>query len=154
MKLLLAVIAAATLGGVAPAVASAPTPTTYRAQLNRVCRGYTAKFNELKPRMDKAWKAKDGKAYGAALGQWIVLMLAQDAYIERAEVPAGMRAQMAPIHRLLRTADSHARLVVRKAANGDTRGMFAELDKIFKLAPAVNKRFDRAGLRDCGSNQA
>jgi hypothetical protein len=61
---------------------------------------------------------------------------------------------MTPILRLLRTADSHARLALRKATLGDTLGMLAELDKISKLAQPLNGRLDRAGLRDCGSNQS
>ena len=37
---------------------------------------------------------------------------------------------------------------------GDSRGMVAELDKISKLAQPLDGRLDRAGLRDCGSNQS
>jgi hypothetical protein len=29
-----------------------------------------------------------------------------------------------------------------------------EIKAIDRLVPLLNKRFDRAGLRDCGSNQA
>jgi len=65
-----------------------------------------------------------------------------------------MRAQMTPILRLLRTADGHARLALRKGAMGDGPGMIAELDKISKLAQPLDGRLDRAGLRDCGSNQS
>src|SRR5436190_718476 len=73
---------------------------------------------------------------------------------ERTAVPAAMRTEMTPILRVLRTADGYARLALRKAATGDSRGMIAELDRISKLTRSLNGRLDRAGLRDCGSNQS
>jgi hypothetical protein len=30
----------------------------------------------------------------------------------------------------------------------------APVDKLSRMAPGLNRRFDAAGLRDCGSNQA
>jgi len=153
MKLYIAIFLTAAVAVVAPSAASAQTPASYRAQLNRLCRGYTPKFRADGRAMQKAAKAKDWKAYGYALGHFFALALAQDAQIERTPVPATMRTEMTPILRLLRIADSHARLALRKAALGDTRGMVAEVDKVFKLARPLNRRLDRAGLRDCGSNQ-
>jgi hypothetical protein len=150
----LAVLVAAALGVVAPSPASAQTPAGYRAELNRLCRGYTPKLRADQKAMQKATEAKDWKAFGYALGHYLALALTQDRRIETTPVPHAMRTQMAPILRLLRTADSHARLALRKAALGDSRGMLAELDKIGKLAQPLNGRLDRAGLRDCGSNQS
>ncbi|OAI55989.1 hypothetical protein AYO48_02085 [Gaiella sp. SCGC AG-212-M14] len=154
MKLYAAVIVTVALGVVGPSGASAQTPAGYRAQLNGLCRGYTPKFRADRKAIETATKAKDGKAFGYALGHYLALALAQDRQIESAPVPYAMRTQMTPILRLLRTADGHARLALRKAAMGDSRGMVAELNKISKLAQPLNGRLDRAGLRDCGSNQS
>jgi hypothetical protein len=103
--------------------------------------------------MRQAANAKNAEAYGAALGHAIRLILTQDAYIERAPVPVAMRAQMKPILQLFRTADSYLRSAVRRGINHDVRGMLVEFNKVAKLTPALNRRLDRAGLRDCGSNQ-
>ena len=154
MKLYVAVIVTVALGVVAPSAASAQTPAGYRAQLNGLCRGYTPKFRADQKVMQKATRAKDWKAFGYALGHYLALALAQDRQIESTPVPSAMRTQMTPILRLLRTADGHARLALRNAVMGDSRGMVAELDKISKLTQPLNARLDRAGLRDCGSNQS
>ena len=154
MKLYVAIILTVALGVVAPSAASAQTPTSYRAQLNRLCRGYTPKFKADANAMQTAARTKDWKAYGYALGHYFALALAQDGQVERAPVPAAMRTEMAPILRLLETVDNHARLALRNASLGDVRGMVAEVGKIIKLARPLNDRLDRAGLRDCGSNQS
>jgi hypothetical protein len=154
MKLFVVLILTAALGVVAPSPASAQTPAGYRAELNRLCRGYTPKLRADQRAMQKAIKAKDWKAFGYVLGHYLALALTQDRQIESTPVPRAMRTQMTPILRLFRTADSHARLALRKATLGDTLGMLAELDKISKLAQPLNGRLDRAGLRDCGSNQS
>ena len=153
MKLYAAVIVTLALGVIAPS-ASAQTPAGYRAQLNGLCRSYTPKFRADRKAMQKATKAKDWKAFGYALGHFLALALAQDRQIESTPVPPALRTQMTPILRLLRTADGHARLALRKGAMGDGPGMIAELDKISKLAQPLDGRLDRAGLRDCGSNQS
>jgi hypothetical protein len=154
MKLYVAAILVAALAIVAPSAASAQTPASYRTQLNRLCRGYTPKFRADQKAMQTAVKTKDGKAFGFALGHYLGLALVQDKQIESTPVPAAMRTQMTPILRVLRTADGFARLALRKAVLGDNRGMIAELDKITKLTRSLNGRLDRAGLRDCGSNQS
>jgi hypothetical protein len=154
MKLYATVIVTVALGVVAPSAASAQTPAGYRAQLNGLCRGYTPKFRADQKAMHKATQTQDWKAFGYALGHYLGLALAQDRQIESTPVPSAMRTQMTPILGLLRTADGHARLALRKGAMGDGRGMLAELGKISKLAQPLNGRFDRAGLRDCGSNQS
>jgi hypothetical protein len=153
MKLFVVVILTAALGVVAPSAASAQTPAGYRAQLNRLCRSYTPKLRADQKAMQEATKAKAWKAFGYALGHYLALALTQDRQIESTPVPRAMRTQMTAILRLLRTADGHARLALRKATLGDSSGMLAELSKISKLAQPLNRRLDRAGLRDCGSNQ-
>ena len=154
MKLYAAVILTVALGVAAPSAASAQTPAGYRAQLNGLCHGYTPKLRADQNAMQKATKAKDWKAFGYALGHYLALALAEDRQIESTPVLSALRTQMTPILRLLRTADGHARLALRKGAMGDGRGMVAELDKISKLAKPLNGQLDRAGLRDCGSNQS
>ena len=153
MNRYLAVVVAIALGVVAPSAAAAQSPTSYRAQLNRVCRSYTPKLKRDSQKMRQAANAKDAEAFGAALGHAIRLILTQDAYIEKAPVPVSMRAQMKPILQLFRTADGHLRSAVRLGIKHDVRGMLAEFNKVAKLTPSLNRRLDRAGLRDCGSNQ-
>ena len=154
MKLYVAAILAAALAIVAPSAATAQTPASYRTQLNRLCRGYTPKFRADQKAMQTAVKTQDWKAFGFALGHYLGLALAQDQQIERTAGPTAMRTEMTPILRVLRTADGYARLALRKAVTGDSRGMIAELDRISKLTRSLNGRLDRAGLRDCGSNQS
>jgi hypothetical protein len=138
----------------AGAAAATPSPAAYRAQANALCRTYTPAVKKAKANMNKAQKENDARALGVALGQLLVLGLAEDAKIERMPVPAAMLAQMTPILSRLKTIDSHARLAISKAAAGDGNGMAAELTKIGRLSSGLNKRTDAAGLRDCGSNQS
>ena len=154
MKLYLAVIATAALGVVAPSAAVAQTPSAYRAQLNRHCRTFTPKFKRIEANLKKAVSTKDPKLLAAALGLGLALNLKQDAYIEKVPVPAAMRTQMVPTLRLLRTVDRHARLALLDANKKDLQGFMAEIKEIDRLVPLLNKRLDRAGLRDCGSSQA
>jgi hypothetical protein len=114
---------------------------------------FTPKFKRIERNIEKAAKARDLKAVAYALGQGLALNLAQDAYIERVPAPAAMRTQMAPILRLLRTLDRDARLALRNATKGDGRGFMAEVKEADRIVPTLNKRLDRADLRDCGSNQ-
>jgi hypothetical protein len=153
MRFHLAVLGTADLGVVASSAAFAQSPASYRAQLNRHCRTFTPKFKRIERNIEKAAKAKDLKAVAQALGRALALNLAQDAYIERVPAPAAMRTQMAPILRLLRTLDRHARLALRNATKGDGRGFMAEVNEADRIVPTLNKRLDRADLRDCGSNQ-
>jgi hypothetical protein len=154
MKLYLAVIATAALGVFAPSAALAQSPSAYRAQLNRHCRTFTPKFKRIEANLKKAVSTKDPKLLAAALGLGLALNLKQDAYIEKVPVPAAMRTQMGPTLRLLRTVDRHARLALLDANKKDLQRFMTEIKAIDRLVPLLNKRFDRAGLRDCGSNQA
>lgn len=154
MRFHLAVLVTAALGVVAPSAALAQSPASYRVQLNGHCRTFTPKFKRIERDIEKAAKARDLKAVAYALGRGLALNLAQDAYIERVPVPVAMRAQMVPTLRLVRTLDRHARLALRNATKGDGRGFMAEVNEVDRIVPTLNKRLDRAGLRDCGSNQA
>lgn len=136
------------------AAASGATPAAYRASLNRMCRSYTPALTKLQAAMTAAEKRKDGRAYGIYLGEALVLTLQQDGRIERTPVPAPLRATMTPIIRTLKLADAHIRLAVDDALRSNSTGMLAELKKVAAVAGTMNQRLDRAGLRDCGSNQA
>src|SRR3954451_12476302 len=154
MKLALAVIASAALGVVAPSTAFAQSPSAYRAQLNRHCRTFTPKFKQVEANVKRAVATKDPKLLASALGRGLVLNLNQDAYIEKIPVPAALHTQMAPILRLLRTVDRHARLALLDANTHSVQGFMTEVKAIERAVSVLNKRLDRAGLRDCGSNQA
>jgi len=154
MKLSLAVIACAALGVVAPSAAVAQSPSAYRAQLNRHCRTFTPKFKQVEANLRRAVSTKDPKLLASALGQGLALNLKQDAYIERVPVPAAMHAQMVPTLRLLRAVDKHARLALLDANTRNIQGFMAEVKAIERAVRVLNKRLDRAGLRDCGSSQA
>ena len=93
------------------------------------------------------------RTYGVYLGQALVLAIDEDVRIERTPVPVALRTRMAPIVRQLKLADGAARRALTDAVRGDSQGMLAELRAIAKLSPSLNTRLDRAGLRDCGSNQ-
>jgi hypothetical protein len=151
-SVVLLVIAALVLA--APVAAAAPSPSSYRAQLNRLCRSYTPKLKRDAQKMREALKANDANAFGVALAHMIRLTLAQDAAIVQTPVPAAMRAQMKPILGLFRAADVHLRRAAKFGSTGNVRGVLAELQRTSKLTPELNRRLDRAGLRDCGSNQA
>lgn len=154
MKLSLAVIATATLAVVATSAAVAQSPSAYRAQLNRHCRTFTPKFKQVEADLKKAVSTKDPKLLANALGQALTLNLKQDADIEKVPVPAALRTQMVPTLRLLRTVDRHARLALLDGNKRDRQGFMTEVEAVDRLVPLLNKRLDRAGLRDCGSSQA
>ena len=153
MRLLSALLVVAALVAGAQTAAAAQTPTSYRAHLNAICRSYTPKLKAGQQTMRAALKANHAKVFGAALADVMRLTLEQDAKIRRTPVPVALRAQMAPILRLFRTADIHVRLAAAHGSDGNVRGVLAELQEVAKVTPALNRRLDRAGLRDCGSNQ-
>jgi len=144
------VLAAVVLGSQA---AAAATPASYRAQLNRLCRSYTPKMKADQQTMQAALKANHAKVFGAALADLMRLTLEQDAKIARMPVPPALRTQMTPILRLFRKVDVHVRRAAAYGSKGNTRGVLSELQLTAKLTPELNRRLDRAGLRDCGSNQ-
>jgi hypothetical protein len=148
------VIAVAQGAAVGARAAAPATPSAYRAYVNGVCRSYTPRISALETSMDKAQRAKDGHAFGVALGKLIVLTLAQDARVEKTPVPPPLRAQMAPILRKLRAADGHLRTALSNAVAGKPSAMLSELEETSRIAAPLNRLLDRAGLRDCGSNQS
>ena len=154
MKRFVALLVIAALALAAQAAAATPSPASYRAQLNRLCRSYTPKLKRDEQDLRQALKVHDAADFGLALAHMMRLTLAQDAAIVRAPVPAAMRAQMKPILRLFRTADVHVRRAAKFGTSGNVQGVLKELQETAKLTPELNRRLDHAGLRDCGSNQA
>jgi hypothetical protein len=153
MKRLAALLLVAVLALAAQAAAAAPTPASYRAQLNRLCRSYTPKLKRDEKDMREALKVHDAADFGLALAHMMRLTLAQDAAIVRTPVPVAMRAQMKPILGLFRAADVHVRRAAKFGTSGNVQGVLRELQATAKITPELNRRLDRAGLRDCGSNQ-
>ena len=152
-RIALLLLVAAVVALVAQTATAAQTPASYRAQLNRICRSYTPKLKASQQTMRAALQAKHEKVFGAALADLMRLTLEQDAKIRRTPVPAALRTQMAPILRLFSTADAHVRNAALAASKGNVPAVLRELQLVAKLTPALNRRLDRAGLRDCGSNQ-
>jgi hypothetical protein len=148
-----AVVLASLVALLAAGAASAATPAAYRAQVNGICRGYTPTGKKIEARMKQAAAAKDYRAYGLALGQLLILNLNQDRKIETIPVPSALKAQMTPILARLKKIDTHTRLALMSAQQGNVTLMTAELNAIGTLAKPLNAQLDRAGLRDCGSNQ-
>src|SRR5215212_2723638 len=151
MKVLAAFLLVTTLALATQAAAA--TPAGYRAQLNKLCRSYTPKLKRDEADMRAALKVHDAEDFGIALAHMMRLTLAQDAAIERTPVPAALRAQMTPILRLFRASDIHVRRAAKFGAAGNVQGVLKELRATAKFTPELNRRLDRAGLRDCGSNQ-
>lgn len=136
------------------AVASAATPASYRAQVNRICSGYTPTVKKLSSQLSAASKTGNGQAYGMALGKLLVIQLDEDRRVEAVSVPTALRAQMAPILQRLKTIDGHARKALDAALAGSSSTLVAELKTIQTLAKPLNGMLDAAGLRECGSKQS
>lgn len=137
----------------ATATATAATPAQYKAKVNGICRSSTPKFKKLEATMAKAEKAGNMTAYGLALGQFLVAGLTQDAQILKTPVPVALHRQMTPILTLLKKVDSNVRAALKDAGASDPVGMTVQLAAVNKVAAELNRRFDAAGLRDCGSDQ-
>lgn len=135
------------------ASATAATPAAYRAHVNAICAGYTPTVKQLSRQLAAAEKAKDGQAYGLALGKLMVLQLAEDRKVTAVPVPAALRATMTPILARLKQLDTHLRLALNAAMAGDNAGLLAELTTVTKVGKPLNGWLDAAGLRECGSKQ-
>ena len=141
--LLCAVVVLAAL--LAVAAAGAATPATYRGQGNAICRGYSPALKQLEAQYSAAEKKKDQAGQGLALGRMFGTILLENGRIEKLAVPASLTGTMAPILKVLKTMDEHIRAA-------QTRGS-SELVAAAQLGPVLQKLYDGAGLRDCGSNQ-
>ena len=127
------------------AAAGAATPAAYRGQVNAICRGYSPVLKQLEAQYTAAEKKHDQTTQAQALVRMFATILAENGRIEKLPVPAALTPTMSPILKLLKRMDSHIRLA-------QTRGP-AELVAAAQLGPALQKLYDGAGLRDCGSDQ-
>jgi hypothetical protein len=134
--------------------ASAATPTTYRAQVNGICRGYTPALSKLAKQIDQADAAKNYQAWGVAVGKFLDLELAQDKRIEAVPVPASLQARMTPILARMKKIDSHARAALSDAKSGNSNAMVSELLTIGELETPLIRALDAAGLKDCTAVQS
>jgi hypothetical protein len=135
------------------ASATASTPAGYRAHVNAICAPYTPTVKQLSRQLAAAEQAKDGHAYGVALGKLIVLQLTEDRKVEAVPVPAALKVQMTRILTRLKLLDGHLRKSLTDAMAGDNAGMLAELKLVSQLGKPVNGWLDAAGLRECGTKQ-
>jgi hypothetical protein len=135
------------------ASATAATPAAYRAQVNRICAGYTPTVKQLSRQLAAAEQAQDGQAYGIALGKLIVLQLTEDRKVEAVPVPAALRVTMTRILTRMKQLDGHLRKSLTDAMAGDNAGMLSELKLVSQLGKPLNAWLDAAGLRECGSKQ-
>ena len=147
----LALAAALALASAAAANANA---AAYRAQVNAICRSYTPKLRTVAADMAAAEKAGDNKRWGYDVGYALALALKEGLRVERAPVPADAKRQMVAPLRLLHAADVALQHALTAAVAGDTKTFTAEAAQVSKLSMPLNRAFDAAGLRDCGSNQS
>jgi hypothetical protein len=135
------------------ASAAGGTASAYRAQLNGICRGYTPLMKKTEADAVAAKKAGNVHRVYYDLGFAVSLALREDAAIEAVQVPGTMQPQMAPILKIFRVIDGHARTFFADARKNDLKSAMAELTTIDKLSAPLNGMLDRAGLPDCGSRQ-
>jgi hypothetical protein len=126
----------------------------YRTKVNALCRSYTPRIKRIEATMTAAQKAGNNQKVAEELGVLIGTSLAEGTRVEAVPVPADGRKRMAKPLRLLRSADAHARKLLREAAAGDQTGVVTELTALDSAAAPLNHAFDAVGLRDCGSNQS
>jgi len=150
----LVVVATVALSGVVAQASPAASPATYRAKLNEMCRTNTVRLDATETTLARAKKARDPGAFAAALREYLGLGLRENAAIEHTTVPGPLRPAMEPVVYLLRRMDGHARGVLASMATGDGIAWEYHMGALANLSGFLDRGFDSAGLRDCGSNQS
>jgi len=135
------------------ALAGSSDAAAYRAQVNAICRSFTPTFTRLENDMAAARRAGDSRRYAYDVGALLALTLKETVRVQKAPVPPDARERMAAPLRLLHTVELQLRRTITAAVNADAQGFAAELKRLTRVAAPLNKSFDAAGLRDCGSNQ-
>src|SRR5436309_1544793 len=97
------------------ATAHAMSAPAYRLRLNGICRSYTPKLRKVEADAAAAKQAGDVHQIFFDLGYGVALGLREDQAIEAVAVPAALQTQMAPIIRLFKSVDAHARAFLRDA---------------------------------------
>jgi hypothetical protein len=144
-------VAAATISA---AVAGPANATTYRSQVNGICRSYTPRLKRVEAQMRSAIAAGDRHAYAYDVGVLVGISLVEGVRVEKTPVPADSTQRMVRPLRLLHSTDGQLRRVVARALAGDLAGVLAQAAPLAKLQGPLNSSFDAVGLRDCGSNQS
>ena len=151
MKIL---VLAALMVLLAAAAAEASTPTSYRVEVNWLCRSYTPAGKRLEAQMKKAQAADDYVTWSIALGRLLRVDLEQDTRIEAVPVPGALAAEMTPILERTRTIDRHIRAAVADLRAGRSQAMLGELLATGNLAKPLDARLGAAGLWDCGAKSS
>lgn len=141
--------------GASLGVASTPDNSTakYRAQLNAVCRSYSPKFRATEAAIAAAQSDQNRGVYFASYGRFFSLILAENATIESTVAPPAMKTVMTHPVALLRAIDPALRTGLNAARQEATSGLVNAVTQANAASAAINRALDRAGLRDCGSNQ-
>jgi hypothetical protein len=141
---------AAATSAAAPAFSAAQ----YRSQVNALCRSYTPKLKQVEVDMAHARSSGDSQRYAYDIGVLAGVSLVEGARMERTPLPRTGAAPFAtPLH-LLHTVDARLRLLVTHALAANMAAVVADMNVLGKVAAPLNRSFDAAGLRDCGSNQS
>jgi hypothetical protein len=127
--------------------------SAYRVRLNGICRAFTPTLKKLEADAAAAKRAGNADRIAYDLGYAIALGLREDVALEAVPVPAVMQREMAPILRLFKSVDSHARAFLLDAQADNLSEASAELKRVRALSAPANRMLDGAGLADCGSRQ-
>lgn len=136
------------------AAGSPMSASAYQARVNGICQTFTPTLRQLEADAAAAKRAGNAHRIAYDLGYGIALGLREDAAVEAVPVPAAMQREMAPILRLLKGVDSHARAFLRDAQTNNLSEASAELKQIQTLSAPADRMLDRARLADCGSRQS
>jgi hypothetical protein len=147
------IAACVALAGAASASAAPANAAAYTAQVNAICRSFTPTLKQVESDMLKAKRAGDQHRYGYDLGVMLALTLKEGLRVEQTPVPADARAKMATPLRQLHAVDLALRRTIAAAVQADAQAFTLEAKKLATVGAPLNRSFDAAGLRDCGSNQ-
>jgi hypothetical protein len=137
------------VSGPAPA-ARADTVAAYKHRVNGLCVAATPKLLEEVRATKQA--AATGVGFTAAFDRYIASAVALSNAILRVPVPAGARAEMAPLRRLIPPENALAKRATGAVHAGNLtlfRQLSAQIDAIGKTFDRIA---DRVGLRSCGSS--
>ena len=149
-----AVVGPLTTGSAASGVL--PTsPAQYKLALNAYCRQFTPRLHTLEKKMLAAYKARNSQVYYHDLGVSLGYSLVELRGIENADVPDSLGPQMAPVLHLVRRQEAAVAhfIAVASGKNVTAKSYNTAFAAAQAVTPALNRAFDGAGLKDCGSRQ-
>ena len=139
-------VAASTSSG-ATTGTEADAVTVYKGRFNTTCRALTIVALSDIQKLTAAAKTGNSAAVGRAYGAWIGHGYAYTKVMLSFPVPPGARQQMRPIRRILAR---QVALIEEGSKKNDLGGAIAAISTD---GPALDRMFDKAALRDCGSRQ-